>query len=165
MYKPLLITNHSFQYTTLLINVSSFQLIDTESNYSPSSMIWCKETPCDYGSCHPPECSKFNKQQIEEWCIETGSDIYVNRVLEEILPQAIMLDIQRRASSNDKTWKGKFKRHDKLLISYIKTQNKSYCKKHVKPYYSIFDEFDELTKVDGAILCGSQIVIHRWLST
>ena len=46
-----------------------------------------KETPCDYGSRHPPEGAKFNEQQIKEWCIETGTDIYVNRVLEEILPQ------------------------------------------------------------------------------
>ena len=35
------ITNHSSQYTTLLINRSSFALIDTEPKYSSSSMIWC----------------------------------------------------------------------------------------------------------------------------
>ena len=113
-----------------------------------------KETPCDYGSGHPPECAKFNEQQIEEWCIETGTDIYVNRVLEEILPQAITPGILRRASSNDKTLE--------LLISYIKTQNKSDCKKHLKPYYGILDEF---TEVDGVILHGSQIVIPESLQT
>ena len=113
-----------------------------------------KETPCDYGSRHPPECAKFNEQQIKEWCIETGTDIYVDRVSEEILPQAITLDILRRASSKDKMLQ--------LLISYIKTQNKSDCKKHLKPYYSIFDE---LTKVDGVILRGSQIVIPESLQT
>ena len=113
-----------------------------------------KETPCDYGSCHPPECAKFNEQQIKEWWIETGTDIYVNRVLEEILPQAITLQILRRASSKDKMLQ--------LLISYIKTQNKSDCKKHLKPYYGIFDE---LTEVDGVILRGSQIVIPESLQT
>ena len=25
-----------------------------------------KETPCDYGSHHPPECADFSEQQIEE---------------------------------------------------------------------------------------------------
>ena len=113
-----------------------------------------KETPCDYGSRHPPECAKFNEQQIKEWCIETGTDIYVNRVLEEIFPQAITLDILRRAISKDKMLQ--------LLISYIKTQNKSDCKKHLKPYYGIFDE---LTEVDGVILHGSQIVIPESLQT
>ena len=113
-----------------------------------------KETPCDYGSRHPPECAKFNEQQIKEWCIETGTDIYVNRVLEEILPQAITLDILRRASSKDKMVQ--------LLISYIKTQNKSDCKKHLKPYYGIFDE---LTEVNGVNLRGSQIVIPESLQT
>ena len=113
-----------------------------------------KETPCDYGSRHPPECAKFNEQQIKEWCIETGTDIYINRVLEEILPQAITLDILRRASSKDKMLQ--------LLISYIKTQNKSDCKKHLKSYYGIFDR---LTEVDGVILHGSQMVILESLQT
>ena len=113
-----------------------------------------EETPCDYGYCHPPECGNFNERQIEEWYIEPGTEVYVNRVLKEILPHAITLDILRRASSKDKTLK--------LLISYIKTQNKSDCKKHLKPYYSIFDE---LTEVDGVILCGSQILIPESLQT
>ena len=113
-----------------------------------------KETPCDYGSRHPPECAKFNEQQIKEWCIETGTDIHVNSILEEILPQAITLDILRRASSKDKILQ--------LLISYIKTQNKSDCKKHLEPYYGIFDK---LIEVDGIILRGSQIVIPESLQT
>ena len=100
-----------------------------------------KETPCDYGSRHPSECAKCNEQQVEEWCIETRTYIYVNRILEEILLQAITLDILRRASSKNKTLQ--------QLISYIKTLNKSDCKKHLKPYYGIFDE---LTEVDGVIL-------------
>ena len=33
--------NHSSQCTTLLINLSSFALINTEPNYSTSSMMWC----------------------------------------------------------------------------------------------------------------------------
>ena len=44
----------------------------------------------------------------------------------------------------------------------MKTQNKSDCKKHLKPYYGIFDE---LTEVDGIILHGSQIVIPVSLQT
>ena len=37
------VTDHQplTQYTTLLINLSSFALIITESNYSPSNMMWC----------------------------------------------------------------------------------------------------------------------------
>ena len=113
-----------------------------------------KETPCDYGSRHPPERSKFNEQQIKEWCLVSGTDIYINRILEEILPQAITLDMLGRTSSKDKILQ--------LLISYIKSQNKSDCRKRLKPYYGIFDE---LTEVDGVILRGSQIVFPESLQT
>ena len=158
MYKSLLVTNHSSQYTTLLINLSNFPIDHHRIKLLPSQYDVeyepGKETPCDYGSRHSPECTRFNEQQITEWCIETGTDIYVNRVFEEILPQAITLDILRRASSKDKILQ--------LLISYIKTQNKSDCKKHLKPCYGIFDE---LTEVDGIILRGSQIVIPESLQT
>ena len=71
--------------------------------------------------------------------------IYVNRVLEDIL---------RRASAKNKTLQ--------LFISYIKTPNKSDCKKHLKPYHGIFDE---LTEVDGVISRVSQIVIPESLQT
>ena len=59
----------------------------------------------------------------------------------------------KRAIAKDKTLQ--------LLISlYIKTQNKSDCKKDLKTYYSIFDE---LTEVDGVMLHGSQAVIPESL--
>ena len=58
----------------------------------------------------------------------------------------------KRASSKDKTLQ--------LLISYIKTQNKNDCKKHL-----INSIFDELTEVDEVILRGSQIVVPESLQT
>jgi len=53
------------------------------------------KTPCDYGSRHPEE-KQFSECEISEWCVETGTDIFVNRVLEELLPSAITLDMVRR---------------------------------------------------------------------
>ena len=92
---------------------------------------------CPWVSSPSRVCATFIEQQIKEWWNETGTDRYVTRVLEKILPQAITLDILRRASSKNKALQ--------LLISYIKTQNKVTAKKHLKPYYSTIDD---LTEVD-----------------
>ena len=132
-------------------------MIDTEPNYSPSSMMWCmslvKKCHVTMGPVTLQSVPILINGKSKNGASRPGQ-IHVNRVLEEILPQVITLDILRRASSKDKTWQ--------LLISYIKTQNKSDCKKHLKPYYGIFDE---LTEADGVILHGSQIVIPESLQT
>ena len=82
----------------------------------------------------------MNDKFCQQRCIETWTEVYVNRVLEKILPQVITLDILRRASSKDKA--------SQLLISYIKTQNKVTARNIVNPI-AVF--FDELTEVDGVI--------------
>ena len=55
--------------------------------YEPGS-----KTPCDYGSRHPPKKVDFDDNEIADWCIETGTDIYVNRFIEDNLPNAISID-------------------------------------------------------------------------
>ena len=111
--------NHSSKYTTLLINLSSFALIDTEPNCSPSSMMRCvnlaKKHHVIMGPVTLQSVPISMNGKSKNGALRLGQ-IYVNRVLEEILPHAITLDILRRASSKDKTLQ--------LLINYIKTQNK-----------------------------------------
>ena len=61
-----------------------------------------KDTQCDYGSRHPLNRNKFTEEEVEDWCIEVDTDVYVNCVIEEILPQATMKDVLREASKKNK---------------------------------------------------------------
>ena len=106
-----------------------------------------KDTPCDYGSRHPPK-SDFSQQEIDDWCIEVGDDIYVNRVIEDSLPCAITVDMIKKEIVNDKDMK--------LLYECISTQNKGRVKKNLKQYVGVFPE---LYLYNGIILKGSQILI------
>ena len=106
-----------------------------------------KETPCDYGSRHPPK-AEFTEKEIEDWCIEVGDDIYVNRVIEDMLPCAITTNmIKREIEINDEM---------KLLRHCIITQNERRIKQDLKEYHGVFGE---LWTNDGIILKGNQIVV------
>ena len=59
-----------------------------------------KTSPCDYGSRHP-ENHEFTPKQVEEWCIDEGNDIYVNRLIEENLPHAMTPEIVAQAAVKD----------------------------------------------------------------
>ena len=80
--------------------------------------------------------------------METGTDIFVNRVLEELLPSAITLDMVRRETREDKDMK--------LLKEYIVKHDLYGCKKNLPEYCDIFQE---LTVIDNVVLKGNQIVI------
>jgi len=57
-------------------------------------------TPCDYGSQYPL-VQEFTQTEVESWCIEDGSDILVNRLLEDNMPKAVTLKILRKETSSD----------------------------------------------------------------
>ena len=80
--------------------------------------------------------------------METGTDIFVNRVLEELLPSAITLDMVRRETREDKDMK--------LLKEYVVKHDLYGCKKNLPEYCDIFQE---LTVIDNVVLKGNQIVI------
>ena len=61
-----------------------------------------KDTPYDYGSGHPPNRNQFTEEEVEDWCIEADTDVYVNCVIEEAPPQTITKDVLREASKKDK---------------------------------------------------------------
>ena len=110
-----------------------------------------KTTPCDYGSRHPPNRG-FTQTEMEDWCIDEGKDIHVNRLIEEGLSSALTLEILQTATMGDQDLQ--------KLISCLKTRNKEFCKKQLKEYYGVFDE---LSEINGLVVRGHQIVIPSTL--
>ena len=83
------------------------------------------KTPCDYGSRHPKEM-KFTEKEIADWCVETGTDIFVNRVLQDTLPSAITLDMVRKEMKQDDDLN--------LLKNHILSHDKHGCQKNLPQY-------------------------------
>ena len=110
-----------------------------------------KETPCDYGSRHPPNVN-FTPEEINDWSIEFGDDIYVNRVIEDTLPCAITMDIVRSETAADEELK--------LLHQCILSHDDRSVAKQLKEYHGIFHD---LWSTDGVILKGCQVVIPKSL--
>ena len=90
-----------------------------------------KTTPCDYGSCHPLK-QEFTEAEIEEWCIDEGRDIYVNRLLEESLPQALRLEDLKSHTANDSDLQ--------ILLDLVKTRDERSCRKKLPEFHGIFKE-------------------------
>ena len=109
-----------------------------------------KETPCDYGSRHPPETAHFSDKEKEEWCIQDGNDIQVNRVIDDILPSSIPLQVIQKETKDDSDLQ-----HLKEDITTRKQ-----CSKDLSSYKGIFNE---LALVNGLIMRGDKIVIPKSL--
>ena len=109
------------------------------------------KTPCDYGSRHPPN-QVFSQEEIDDWCIEQGNDIYVNRVIDESLPSAITMAMVRQETSIDSAMQG--------LMRCITSHNKQRCEKEYREFSNVFDD---LTVIDGVIIKGGQVVIPESL--
>jgi hypothetical protein len=107
-----------------------------------------KIMPCDYGSRHP-ELRKFSKAELEDCCVDDGTDIHVNRILSDNLPQAITVEHLRRVTSCDKELQ--------LLIRCIKSHDRNTCKKQLSQFHGIFDELKE---INGLVIKGSQIILQ-----
>ena len=87
-------------------------------------------SPCDYGSRHP-SAHNLTGREIEEWGVETGTEVYVNRVIEDTLPQAIGMSELQEATSQDS-----------VLTKLISCIGQSECgnDKQLKPFKQIFSE-------------------------
>ena len=64
--------------------------------YEPGKM-----TPCDYDSRHPPPNTNLIEEERVDWAIEDETDIFVNCVIQDQLPQTIILEILRAAMATD----------------------------------------------------------------
>ena len=64
-----------------------------------------KITPCDYGSHHPPPNTDFTEEERVDWATEDETDTFVNQVMQDQLPQGIILEILRATTAIDDTAK------------------------------------------------------------
>ena len=107
-----------------------------------------KTSPCDYGSRHPP-VMEFSDEQVEDWNIELGDEIYVNRIIEDNLPDAISLESVRQETKKDSVLQ--------KLISMIGHHDEIHSvDPDLLPYKGIFSE---LSIINGIVLRGEQIVL------
>ena len=53
--------------------------------YEPGS-----KTSCDYGS-HHPKIHAYSDEITAAWGTEYGKDIYVNRIIDDLLPKAVTI--------------------------------------------------------------------------
>ena len=110
-------------------------------------------TPCDYGSRHPPPGQIFNADQTLNWAVEDETDIPINRVmLEELLPQAITLDMVKSHTASDETLQ--------MLIEHITINNS--CRNSLTAFQKIFNE---CYYIDDVVMRGKQIIIPQSLQS
>ena len=111
-----------------------------------------KLTPYDYGACHPPPNTDFTEEERVDWAIEDETDIFINQVIQNQLPQAITLEILRAAVATDP---------DLQLLKEAIITNKTCCN-HLVSFQKIFHE---LSYIESIIMRGSQAVIPTSLQT
>ena len=108
--------------------------------YEPGS-----KTSCDYGS-HHPQIHAYSDEITAAWGTEYGKDIYVNRIIDDLLPKAVTIPMIQTEL-----------RKDQILLDLKEdiVINK-YCRNSL-PQYKIV--FDELTVVNDIIMRDNKIVI------
>ena len=90
-------------------------------------------------------------KEIDEWNIETGVDVYVNRVIEEIVPKALTTTKIREETKKD----------NKLQALMKDMEKHNHCRNpELKEFHEIFNE---LWECDGIILKGNQVVLPKSL--
>ena len=109
-----------------------------------------KTSPCDYGSRHPPNQIPIG-DQAEEWEVENGIDIHVNRIVENNLPNAITMELLKAETLMDIVLQD--------LISRIGKYNRCHAD-HLKAYK---DVFSELWTTNGILMRGNQVVLPKSL--
>ena len=104
------------------------------------------QTPCSYCSQHPPSRGEFTETEKSLWAVEDESDILVNRVIEDLLPEAITIDKLRYATASD----------PKLSLLKEDILSSKYCRNELPQYKQIFEE---LSYINGVIMRRNRIVI------
>ena len=103
-------------------------------------------TPCDFGSWHPPaEAKGRDKAARQEQGEEDNTEVYVNRLIQDQLPQAITRKMLRRETAKDET-----------LQRLIEDISLGTCRPALHRYQQVFEE---LAVVDGLVVRGEQLVI------
>ena len=107
-------------------------------------------SPCDYGSRHP-ESHTLSSEEIEEWGVETGTEVLINRVIEDNLPRAVTIAELKKETAADL-----------ILTQLIPLIGQDSCNNtsDLKPYNHVFQE---LWTSDGLLMRNDKIVIPRSL--
>ena len=92
-----------------------------------------------HGSHHPPPNTNFTEEEKVNWAIEDETDIFVNWVIQDQLPQAITVEILRAATATDPELQ--LRKEDII-------PNKTCCN-HLVSFQKIFCE---LSYVEGIIM-------------
>ena len=103
------------------------------------------KTPCNYGS-HHPHIHAYSEQLTEAWGVESGKDIFVNIVIEELMPRAVTTQMIQTELRKD---------HTVLDLKEDIITNK-FCRNSL-PQYKRF--FDKLTVANDIIIRDNKIVI------
>ena len=105
------------------------------------------ESPCDYGSRHPP-CENMNTRNAEEWSVENGSDVYVNCLIEEGFPHAITIAQIRLETGKDIVLQ--------KLIGLIGKYDKCNTEPRLHQYKHVYDE---LWVTHDIVMRGDRVVL------
>ena len=74
------------------------QGFDFSVKYEPG-----RYNPCDYNSRHPLPLPNYEEDEKEEFGIEEGTELYINAIIAEDLPDAVMLKILQYETNQDNT--------------------------------------------------------------
>ena len=107
-------------------------------------------TPSDYGSRHPPSTQQFTEDERRLWCIEDESDIFVNRVIEDMLPKAITIPMLCTAIDRDPALR---QLKEDIVVN-------KFCRKSLSKYHQIFQD---LSCINGIIVKGDRILVPESL--
>ena len=105
-----------------------------------------KDTPCDYGSRHPEPITALPDDIKQQWGISNPDEIFVNRVIEDSLPQAITLDMLRQETEIDPILQ-------QLKFDII---NRNECRNSLHKFRHIFQE---CSFINGILMRGHQIIL------
>ena len=104
-----------------------------------------RDTPCDYSSRHAPQLGTFTEDQKQQWVIESDVDIFVNRIIEDQLPQAVTPEMLKTTTAKGRVLQ-------QIKDDIIKTK---FCRNAVTKYKPIFYE---CSYINGVIMRGTQII-------
>ena len=109
------------------------------------------KNPCDYGSRHPPPLDMDNvtEREQEELGVAQDSEIYVARVVEDQLPDALTRSMVRKAT-----------REDKKLSLLREDIERGVCRPALHQYTKVFED---LTVVDGMIIREGRLLVPESL--
>jgi hypothetical protein len=128
---------------------SKLRQFDFKLVYKPGTT-----SPCEFGSRHPPPARQYSELEKEEMGIEEeeeDGEIWVNRVVEDTVPDAVTLEEVQKAIGED---------NQMMSLAEDVQQGRLRAELQQTEYKAVFGE---LTWTKGVLLKGTQLVLPRSL--